>query len=288
MQSALQRTEAGELFKIADKPDCSCVRDDPWLIRVVSAEISEEKSIEEDAVFDKVSKEIVEKMRTGLNFVYPEGAAITIPSKLTATQLKGRIKDQEAAEFTGSEHVAQTQFRSLLERKTTSGGTEYGTALHNVMQYLDFKKCSDYGGIVNDIDRMVQRGLITKEQGRIIDIEQITAFFRSDLGKRMIDGKQVLREFKFSILEDASTYYSGVEHDRILLQGVIDCALVEDDGITVLDFKTDRITSDNRQERVLQYSRQVDTYVKALTRIYELPVKNAYIYFFSTGELVEI
>ena len=156
------------------------------------------------------------------------------------------------------------------------------------MQYLDFKKCSDYEGIVNDIDRMVQRGLITKEQGRIIDIEQITAFFRSDLGKRMIDGKQVLREFKFSILEDASTYYSGVEHDRILLQGVIDCALVEDDGITVLDFKTDRITSDNRQERVLQYSRQVDTYVKALTRIYELPVKNAYIYFFSTGELVEI
>ena len=288
MQSALQRTEAGELFKIADKPDCSYVRENPWLICVVSAEIGAEKSIEEDTVFEKVSKEIIEKIRTGLNFVYPEAAAITIPSKLTATQLKGRMKDQEAAEFTGSEHSVKPQFRSLLERKKSSGGTEYGTALHNVMQYLDFKKCSDYDGIVNDIDRMVQRGLITQEQGCTVNVEQIAAFFQSALGKRMIEGKQVLREFKFSILEDVSKYYSDVEHDMILLQGVIDCALIEDDGITVLDFKTDRITPENRQERVLQYSRQVDTYAKALTRIYELPVKNMYIYFFSSGELVEV
>ena len=89
-------------------------------------------------------------------------------------------------------------------------------------------------------------------------------------------------------MEDASLYYTGVEHDTILLQGVIDCALVENDGIIVLDFKTDRITEENRQERIAQHSRQVNTYAKALSKIYELPVTEAYIYFFSTGEFVKV
>ena len=72
-----------------------------------------------------------------------------------------------------------------------------------------------------------------------------------------------LREFKFSILEKASDYYEGVDSDSILLQGVVDCALIEDDGVIVLDFKTDRITKENRSERIAQYRRQVEAYARA-------------------------
>ena len=233
-----------------------------------------------------MSDAVIEKMRTGLSYSYPEQAAIQIPSKITATQIKGRVKDQEAAEFTGTARTDVPRFRSPVIAGKVSGGSEYGTALHSVLQYLDFSKCTDETAISCDISRMVDRRLITDEQARIVDVTQIARFFCSELGTRIMNGQNVLREFKFSILENASDYYEGVENDTILLQGVIDCALIEEHGITVLDFKTDRITDKNRSERIAQYRRQVGVYAGALERIYELPVKEAYIYFFHTDELV--
>ena len=114
------------------------------------------------------------------------------------------------------------------------------------------------------------------------------SFFRTDLGNRLRSGREVLREFKFSILDDASSYYAGVSDDKILLQGVIDCALVEEEGITVLDFKTDYITDANRSERIARYREQVNTYAKALSRIYEMPITDAFIYFFSSDEFIRV
>lgn len=286
--AALQRTEAGEFFQLAEKPDCTAVRDNPWSIHVVSVETVVERPAEALEDFEGISDEVILKIQAGLSYRYPELTAVEVPSKLTATQLKGRIKDQEAAEFTGAHNQMTAAFRAPMISPKTTGGTEYGTALHSVMQYLDFSKCSDDTAIRMDISTMAERGLITEQQAKIVNINQILQFFKTELGSRIVHGKNVLREFKFSILEDASQYYEGVNNDVILLQGVIDCALIEETGITVLDFKTDYITEDNRNERIAQYSRQVDTYSKALSRIYELPVNGAYIYFFSTGELVEI
>ena len=288
LMSALQRTEAGAFFNASDKPDCSSVRDHPWSIHIASVTTPEAGCMEVSGNCICMSDAVIEKMRTGLSYSYPEQAAIQIPSKITATQIKGRVKDQEAAEFTGTARTDVPRFRSPVIAGKVSGGSEYGTALHSVLQYLDFSKCTDETAISCDISRMVDRRLITDEQARIVDVTQIARFFCSELGTRIMNGQNVLREFKFSILENASDYYEGVENDTILLQGVIDCALIEDHGITVLDFKTDRITDKNRSERIAQYRRQVGVYAGALERIYELPVKEAYIYFFHTDELVSV
>ena len=69
---------------------------------------------------------------------------------------------------------------------------------------------------------------------------------------------------------------------------MVDCALIESECITVLDFKTDFITDKNLEEKIAQYTSQVHTYAKALARIYEKPVTAAYIYFFSCEKLVRI
>ena len=66
----------------------------------------------------------------------------------------------------------------------------------------------------------------------------------------------------------------------MLLQGVVDCALLEEDGITVIDFKTDSVTEDTLSAAVERYRGQIMTYCDALTRIYEMPVKEKYLYFF--------
>ena len=83
-------------------------------------------------------------------------------------------------------------------------------------------------------------------------------------------------------------YFDDAAEDKILLQGVVDLAILEDDGITVVDFKTDRVASDTLNNVAQGYFPQVRAYSSALAEIYEMPVKNAFLYFFRTGEFVEV
>lgn len=286
--SALQRTEAGEFFNLSDKPDSSFVRDNPWNIHVVQAgkAITSTSEVRDD--HDLIPQEVLEKISRGLSFVYSYLPATTIPSKLTATQLKGRVKDLEAAEFAGIPQGQKFDFRQPIRKHTKQSGTEFGNAMHSVMQYLDFHCCSSLTDIQRDVNRMVQAKLLKKEQAEIVAIDKIYRFFQTELGSRLATGKDILREFKFSILEDASRYFDEVSGDSILLQGVIDCALIEENGITVLDFKTDFVTDTNLQEKVALYKDQVQTYARALSRIFEKPVIASYIYFFSSEQFVQI
>jgi len=73
-----------------------------------------------------------------------------------------------------------------------------------------------------------------------------------------------------------------------LLQGVVDCALLEEDGIIVLDFKTDAVTPDTLAAAAEKYRMQIETYGEALGRIYELPVKRKLLYFFRLDQFVEV
>ena len=113
-------------------------------------------------------------------------------------------------------------------------------------------------------------------------------FFDSHIGSKLRNGTPHLREFKFSILDDGEKYGDGLEGEQVLLQGVVDCALLEADGITVLDFKTDRVTEETLPQALRRYQPQLDTYAEALARIYEMPVKEKYLYFFHMNRLVEI
>ena len=76
--------------------------------------------------------------------------------------------------------------------------------------------------------------------------------------------------------------------EEILLQGVVDCALIEADGITVIDFKTDRVTEDSIDHIADGYRTQIIAYAKALERIFKMPVKTAQLYFFNMNRFVTV
>ena len=68
----------------------------------------------------------------------------------------------------------------------------------------------------------------------------------------------------------------------------MDCALLEEDGITILDFKTDKVAEDTLEDAVKRYTLQVQTYAEALSRIYERTVKEKYLYFLRLNRFVRI
>ena len=68
----------------------------------------------------------------------------------------------------------------------------------------------------------------------------------------------------------------------------MDCAIVESDGITVLDFKTDYVTDETLPTVTQRYKLQVETYKEALSRIYGKKIKRAVLYFFHLGQFVDV
>lgn len=288
LQTALRRTEAGAFYALAGYPECISVSAKPWLISVRQVARQDGCFAQEmpvGAVFDEDS---ISRIKKGLSFRYAYSSATTAPSKMTATQLKGRIKDQESAEDTHEQRRRAHNWRVPSFVDDAVQGVEYGNTVHAVMQYIRFDQCETVAGVASEIRRMEEQGYISTEQGRMIDVNKIAAFFACDPGKKLIREKNVLREFKFSILDDGENYDLSLRDEHVLLQGVVDCALIETDGITIIDFKTDRVTEGTIPDIIDKYASQVRTYAKALSRIYSLPIKSKQLYLFQLNRFVEI
>ena len=286
LMEAMCRTEAGSLFALADaRPGACHTAEYPWLIQTHEGQgeaVSGEK-IGEQAV-QPMPADLAERLERSLAFRYPYSDATRTPSKQTATQLKGREKDQEAAENAPPE-IIHRKWRTLSDGLGKPGGREYGTAMHTLMQYIRFENCGTARGLEDEISRLEQRGILTPEQAALADREGILAFFGTDIGREMMTG-EVIREFKFSILTDAGE--GELAGEQILLQGVVDCALITEDGILLVDFKTDRVSEQTLETAVSGYRPQVQAYAHALARIFEKPVRRSLLWFFHLRQAVEV
>ena len=285
LQTALLRTEAGALFALGGKPQNTRVQEMPWHIAVADLDDSDSYDAEDSESQSGVSADVIDRISAGLDFSYPWKVATQIPSKLTATQLKGRVLDTEIAEGTAERRPPQFRKPGQLQQIT---GVAYGNAMHAVLEHIRYESCTDVQSILSEISRLEAEHLISPEQAQMADGNSLAAFFASPLGVKVRASKQVLREFKFSVLENAERYYPDADGEQILMQGVVDCAIVEDDGITVLDFKTDYVTGDTLSVTAEKYIPQITAYAQALSRIYQLPVKFAKLYFFATNQFVDV
>lgn len=284
LQTALTRTEAGEFFALGGHPNCAAVQDNTWKIAVVDGDcIYEEPAANEDTQMDLPQMD--DRFTAKLHFRYPYASATTVPSKLTATQLKGRALDTEVSDGTADTRPISFRRAGIAAKKS---GTTYGNAIHTILQYIRFGSCGSVESIRQEVDRLVNEKLISQEQADMADCESLYRFFDSPFGKKLQEEKEVLREFKFSILDDASKYYPGAKDEQVLLQGVVDCAIIEDDGITVIDFKTDYVTDKTLSEVADKYRPQVRIYASAVERIYQKQVKKSLLYFFALNCFVEV
>lgn len=290
--SALSRIEAGELFSLCGRPETELlVSDFPWGIFAEDLEEGDPPEAHWRAEQQKTAVQVPSPAQLAERLLWqdPHAAAAKTPSKLTATQLKGRDKDQEAAEGARVKaRIPSLQRPEFILEKRGLSATERGTATHLFLQYADFSACKDLDGVTAELDRLCEQEFLTQQQADAVAPETIAALFASPLGKRMLAAERLIREFKFSILEDASNYYADVEGEQVLLQGVVDAAIWEEDGLTVIDFKTDRVTEATVRERAEEYRGQLMTYKRALERIFEKPVKETVLYFLTIGTEVAL
>ena len=224
-----------------------------------------------------------------LGFVYGHRAATVTPSKVTATQLKGRAIDEEIAEGTLPRRRESAPERPrFLQEKRGLTGAERGTAMHLVMQFLPLDTAAEPWAVAEVIDGLRRRRLLTPEQAAALDVPALVRFLASPLAERIQNAPRLWREYRFALLTDAGIYDGDAAGEEMLLQGVADCVFETESGLAVVDFKTDRAQTAEVQQRAEVYRAQLDAYAGALSRILERPVTERILYFFACGEEISL
>lgn len=105
----------------------------------------------------------------------------------------------------------------------------------------------------------------------------------ADSIKRNIDSIESNRE---SFVESNADSHVDIHVEKVILQGIIDAFIMEEDGIILVDYKTDRVK--DGEELRNRYQKQIDLYSEALEQILGKKVKRRVLYSFSLGEEVDL
>lgn len=279
-------------------PDCSWFRDNSSLMTVSSApavnvvsvkhdkaeeaekqnDENEEENMKEEKKPEPVvaDEKMVKKLKDAFSFSYNSGLTDK-SAKITVTEIAKSGDDDKL-------YLRRPEFAAEKNGLTAA---EKGTATHTFMQYADFDAAEK--DIASEAERLVEMGLLTEEECRSINMKEVEGFFNSELYQRLKKSDEVRREQKFLIKKcDAS-----LDDDRLMeynnnsmLQGIADCMFEEEDGIVIIDYKTDRV--DSESVLVKRYDLQLRLYSAALGSIFDKPVKEAYIYSFALGKEIKV
>ncbi len=235
-----------------------------------------------------------------LTWNYPYKEASIHRSKQSVSEIKRMREQQDPYADTT---LVQTERRYFLDRpaflqKKKLSPSEIGTAMHAVMQNLGLSAGTiDRDYVQAQVMEMVQKELITAEQANVIDFDAIVSFFTTPVGKRMQQAEHVHREvpFSFALQENEFFEQMDLKEETILVQGVIDCLLEDEEGLVLIDYKTDTITGRfangfEEAEPVLRnrYKDQVALYARAVEEIWKKELKEKYLYFFDGNQLVKM
>lgn len=213
---------------------------------------------------------IVKRITDMINSQYDDSLT-DVTAKLSVTQITRKFRDDEEFDL----RLSRPRFVSADKKLT---GAERGTAIHTFFQYCDFE------GAISSAEaetaRLTELGFLTKAQAECIDPEKIRAFFESDLYKRVAAAKNVWREKKFMVsaaqLNIDDPVFERIRRSDGMIKGIIDLVYEEDDGVVIVDYKSDRgMTADALRER---YTKQLQIYKAAIELITEMPVKGLSLY----------
>ncbi len=82
--------------------------------------------------------------------------------------------------------------------------------------------------------------------------------------------------------------YVAVPFDGITLEGYVDLVYRDDDGLVVVDYKTDAVDADTRAERVAQYRIQASAYALAIAEATGEPVVRGVLCFLEPDGATEV
>lgn len=182
----------------------------------------------------------------------------------------------------------------FISETTKPTPAEIGQATHLVLQALDLTTTPTRERIDQLIQLLTSDEVITEEMASLINRDTIERFFETEFGQFILEHvSSMRREVPFSLLMEASEIFNDMEdtHDNILIHGIVDGFIEQEEGIILFDYKTDQVRRfGNRAGEVMleKYKGQLTLYKRALESILDKPVLHSFIILLDTSETIEV
>ena len=273
----LRHPDSGELRLSGNVPnDVVLGCESPLKVVLTAPEIQENEESTEVAEAEAECG-YTEEIRERLSYRYPYEALSGVITKRAASEVDRNYIDRD-------------YFASAVPSFLTEGGltgAQRGIATHTFIQFADYEKAK--ADLEGEIVRLTQKGILTELQAKGINKKALRSFFESELLKRILASDLVMREKKFTLEVPVSEVYPDLEEysdEKMMIQGIADCAFLEDGELVVVDYKTDALNNEN--DFVVKYASQVLLYKKALRECTGYNVKSAVLYSFHLGKEIEV
>lgn len=278
------------LSAFADHPDCGEIRKTagfsnkfadvsfPLKLVLADGETFTQKRAEKEETFCGVSEEILREIKKRADYKYPYAPLSSVNVKLSASHLEEGKPDYDY--FCSSRPA-------FLEKKGLTPA-EKGTATHKFMQFCDFGNAR--ADVAAEVLRLKEKGFLSAAESEAVEKEKIEEFFSSALAKRILMSDNVMREYKFISSVGAGRYNKELpeelKNEKIVIQGIADCVFSENGSLILVDYKTDRVSSE--EKLISLYKDQLDVYKEALKKCFGKEVSETVLYSFHLGKEVRV
>lgn len=267
--------------------------------------ISLEKKLYEFLGTGREKTEAEKLMEEHFSYVYPFEKSTHRSPKYSVSLLKMKAMEEhgEALSETGQEGRAvapewdeananaeekqqakENQDSPLIQKMKAEGkniGAAIGDSYHHALAFYDYSK---------DISQLSE--FLSPEEYGLLNQEKLKKFLDSPLGQlfaKTYKENTLYREQHFMQEVEYEKLFpedGGDNVEKVILQGIIDAFIMEEDGIILVDYKTDRVK--DGEELRNRYQKQIDLYSEALEQILGKKVKRRVLYSFSLGEEVDL
>ena len=279
------------------------------VVRQMEKKVTKEdlRSLDRNFVYDE---DLRKDMERRFAYRYPYGADVGLHTKMTVSELKklgqeiddfrgpyqprqadyllsepernAQRQREGAAEQTEPPDLRKTdpeQFREMKEAMERAA--RRGTAYHRVLELLDFTDGQLRTDVERQMDHLLKAHRITEETRKLVRPDIIWRLVSSPLGQRMKAAQEkgnLHREQQFVMGIPAREMKLADSDELVLIQGIIDGYFQEEDGLVIVDYKTDRIRQGEEDHLAKRYKVQLDYYQKALAQMTGCKVKERIIY----------
>lgn len=220
-----------------------------------------------------------------IDWTYPFAAETTSPAKASVSGLRRRLFDSDEAEHLLSFKIDPPPAFAAGDELS---GSEIGSAHHTFLELISLRQPVTAAILKEEAQRMVRERVLSAAQADSLDFDGLTRFWQSETGAQLqAHAAAVRRELPFTARFEAGalaelglTEFSAVgPGEFVIVQGVIDLAVVLPEEIWILDFKTDHFPVTQLAEKTNLYRPQLELYAQAISRIHSRPVTRRWLHF---------
>jgi ATP-dependent helicase/nuclease subunit A len=260
-------------------------------------ETARAKSERSVAVASRLDSGGLELLRRRLEWRYAFMPSLSQPAKTSVTSLRRHLTADVDGEAQPAPFLADYRRPVAKTNESELNAVDIGIAHHRFLQLAAMEALGDETALKGEVKRLTENHFLSEEEAEALDLRALSGLWQSEFGRRICaNAAYVHRELPFTLRftrEDLAPLGLPMSdeipaEEFVVVQGVVDLAVILPKEIWVLDFKTDKVDARSLTEKTAQYERQLKLYGLALSRIYQRPVTEHWLHLLAIGKTISV